>query len=469
MSSSPLPAARRRVAALAATALVAATLPLLLPSAASASPGAALAPRVVAAAETADPAVPGELAPIPSATPTIAGAATVGRTVTAEPGAWADGAAFAYQWLLDGEPLAQAASVALSASAAGRSLTVTVTGSLEGFAPVSVTSAPVVVAPAAQTGTARISGTVAVGQTVAAWTPSWTPGAALTYQWYANGTAIRNGGTGATYRIPAVLKGRTLTVAVTGRLAGHAPLTTTSAAAKVAAGTLSAGAVGISGTVKVGQKVTATRGSWTAGTAYSYQWYANGKAIRTGGRSSSYTIPAAVVGRTLTVKVTGRQTGYTTLTRASAGKKVAAATLRTGSVTISDTTPRTGQKLTVRRGTWTGGTSFRYQWYANGTAIRGATSTTYTVASSLKGKRLTVSVKGTKAGYATATKSSAATARVTAPAPRPVATPPRDLDCGDFPNWAAAQREYERTIRAGLGDYHRLDADHDGSACDSMR
>lgn len=41
-----------------------------------------------------------------------------------------------------------------------------------------------------------------------------------------------------------------------------------------------------------------------------------------------------------------------------------------------------------------------------------------------------------------------------------------DKDCNDFRSWAAAQRFYEQS---GPGDPHRLDADHDGIACESLR
>lgn len=41
----------------------------------------------------------------------------------------------------------------------------------------------------------------------------------------------------------------------------------------------------------------------------------------------------------------------------------------------------------------------------------------------------------------------------------------RDLDCGDFPNQAAAQAE----LRRNPSDPHRLDQDRDGVACESLR
>lgn len=40
-----------------------------------------------------------------------------------------------------------------------------------------------------------------------------------------------------------------------------------------------------------------------------------------------------------------------------------------------------------------------------------------------------------------------------------------DLDCSDFDSWEEAQRVLESTS----GDPHRLDADDDGIACESLR
>lgn len=41
-----------------------------------------------------------------------------------------------------------------------------------------------------------------------------------------------------------------------------------------------------------------------------------------------------------------------------------------------------------------------------------------------------------------------------------------DRDCSDFSSWREAQEFYERNR---VGDPHRLDADRDGIACESLR
>jgi hypothetical protein len=68
--------------------------------------------------------------------------------------------------------------------------------------------------------------------------------------------------------------------------------------------------------------------------------------------------------------------------------------------------------LATAVGTWTKKTKFRYAWYADGRAISKATKSVLMVSKSLRGKSITVAVTGKKSGYATVTKTSAATGKV---------------------------------------------------------
>ena len=53
-----------------------------------------------------------------------------------------------------------------------------------------------------------------------------------------------------------------------------------------------------------------------------------------------------------------------------------------------------------------------YQWLRDGAAIKGATSSTYTLVKADKGARLTVKVKGSKSGFTSVSKTSKETAKV---------------------------------------------------------
>ena len=71
------------------------------------------------------------------------------------------------------------------------------------------------------------------------------------------------------------------------------------------------------------RRLTAHPGTWTAGTTLSYQWYAAGKPIK-GATTSTFKLTSSQAGKAITVKVTGKKAGYTTVTKTSAAtKKVA--------------------------------------------------------------------------------------------------------------------------------------------------
>ncbi|MFI6639523.1 hypothetical protein [Streptomyces sp. NPDC050504] len=172
-------------------------------------------------------------------------------------------------------------------------------------------------APPTLTGTARVGAKVSVS--AGSW--SQVPDS-YAYQWRAGGVPVP-GATAATYTVPAALRGKALSVTVTARRAGLADGTATTAAATVAAGAApkAVKAPAISGTAKVGRTLSVVRGTWSpAPTAYTYQWYANGRAIA-GATGSTLALKAAQRGLKITVQVAAARTGHLTgkaLSRATA-------------------------------------------------------------------------------------------------------------------------------------------------------
>lgn len=76
-------------------------------------------------------------------------------------------------------------------------------------------------------------------------------------------------------------------------------------------------------------------------------------------------------------------------------------------------TAKVGRTLKVRVGSWAPRPTFRYQWFANGRKISSkGTKASFRLTSKQKGKRITVRVTGTKAGYATISKTSRKTKKV---------------------------------------------------------
>jgi len=250
---------------------------------------------------------------------TVTGTPKVGSTLTASSAAWSPSAVLSYQWFADGTKVAGAtkATLALPASLAGKRVTVVVTGTRTGYSTASVTSAAKLVAAGTLVASkVAVSGTAKVGQTLRASAGTWSPRATLSYQWLANGSRI-SGATAATLTLPAAVAGKRVTVVVTGKLAGYTTTSVTSAARTVAKGTIASGKVAVSGTAKVGRTLHAKAGTWSPRPTLSYQWYANGKKI-SGATKSTLKVSSSLVGKRLTVKVTGKKAGYTTVSRTSA-------------------------------------------------------------------------------------------------------------------------------------------------------
>ena len=259
-------------------------------------------------------------------------------------------------------------------------------------------------------GTPTVAGEPRVGARLTAVPGTWQSGVSFTYQWQVDGAAVA-GATAATFVPRAADRDKTVSVTVTGRAAGYVPRSVTSApTAPVGAGTLAAPAPTISGTAKVGVALTARPGTWTAGTALRYQWYVAGVAV-SGATKATFAPTAAHVGRAVTVRVTGSLAGYTTVTTGSAATKaVVKGTMSPAKPKISGT-KKVGKKLTAKPAAGAG-LSYKYQWYANGKAIKGKTGKTFTLRRSDRGKKITVKVTYMKPGYTSVAKKSAATARI---------------------------------------------------------
>jgi hypothetical protein len=258
-----------------------------------------------------------------TSTPTIVGTARVGTVLTAKRGSWTPStASFVFTWKTGATTLGTGSTYTPKPGDAGKTLTVTVTATMEGYTTTSRTSAATAaVAPGALTrGTPVISGTARVGSALTATIGTWKPApVTTTLQWMRDGTAIA-GATTATRTLTADDLGSKITVVVTGQKTGYTTTSASSAAtAAVTPGVLTAPQPSIVGTAKVGQKLTVSQnGTWSpAPVALSYRWLANGVAI-SGATKSAFYPTTAQKGATITVKVIGTKAGYTTLSRVSA-------------------------------------------------------------------------------------------------------------------------------------------------------
>ena len=156
----------------------------------------------------------------------------------------------------------------------------------------------------------------------------------------------------------------------------------------------------VSGTRKVGSRLTATAGTWSpADVALAYQWLRDGTAIG-GARSATYTAVPADLGKTLSVRVAATKSGHSALSKTVSAGKIAAGTQQvTGTAKVTGI-PKVGKTLVVKAGRATGA-KVSYQWLSNGKTIKGATRSSLKLPRTLAGKKVTVKVSYTRIGYRT--------------------------------------------------------------------
>ncbi|WP_235535870.1 hypothetical protein [Nocardioides sp. Root190] len=165
---------------------------------------------------------------------------------------------------------------------------------------------PVTLAPAVVTGTPKVSYVlVASGATP-------TPGNAVrTVKWLRDGVPI-TGATLATYRLTTADAGRRVRIEVRATLSGYAdsaPVLSNS----VAVAAHNSVRPTFSGTLRVGRKLTGTRGTWYAPNhTYTYRWLRDGKAI-SGATALTYVTKSTDRGKRISLRVTRQRAGFPTV------------------------------------------------------------------------------------------------------------------------------------------------------------
>jgi hypothetical protein len=329
-----------------------------------------------------------------------------------------------YQWMLGGAPIAGATGSTYKAVSAGE-LTVVVTATnhwgtarresqqtkIEATA-----SAPAVTAAAISPSSGAVGTTFTAGHTAAG-----NPVPAIGYQWRLNGTAIA-GATASTYQAAAA---GSLTVVVTatnsqGTASRESQAVTVSA--PLAAPT-NAALPTISGTAEVGQSLTAASdGTWTGNPAptLARNWQRNGVDIPAA-TASSYRLVDADNGASIRLRVTATNSQGSASAHSQA---VTVAAFVAPAVTAAAISPSSGGVGTTFTASHTAAgnpvPTIGYQWRLNGTAIAGATASTYQAAAA---GSLTVVVTATNSQGTASRESQAVTVSAPLAAPANAALP----------------------------------------------
>ena len=265
----------------------------------------------------------------------------------------------------------------------------------------------------------QISGRPAVGETLTATDGQWSEGGTFTYQWLAGGTNI-GGATTKSLVLTKAMLGQTITFKVTETSNNPDVEALSAPTAAVAKGVLVATAPPtISGDPFVGATLTANPGTWNdPAPTFTYQWLSNGQVIA-GATADKYVPTGADLGRVIQVRVTASQPdAYTNGSATSASTDPVAddpSKISNKTLPVVSGTPKVGETLSTTNGTWTNDpTSFAYQWLADGTAVAGATQSTFVPTAAQAGKKMTVRVTASKTGLTSGTATSEPTGTVTA-------------------------------------------------------
>ena len=339
-------------------------------------------------------------------TPKVSGRAAVGQQLKASAGKWGPGSVtLSYQWYRGETRIGSAtrSTYPVTVQDAGAALSVRVTGTKRLHTPTvreSAGTASVPLLRLSATPTPKLNGKATVGKTLTASAGTWSPApVTLAYQWY-RGTTRISGATRAAYTITDGEAGSALKVAVTATKTGYLPVTRTSVASATVPKLLTGVTPVISGTAKVGSTLTARPGTWTPGkVTLAYQWSRGTSPIK-GATKASYLLHSTEAGRTVTVTVTGRLSGYSSISRtAAATAPVANGTLTAKKPAITGTR-KAGHTLKVNGGNWgPGAVKLTYQWFRGDAKIAGATRSSFKLSAKEKGKTVSVAVQGSKAGY----------------------------------------------------------------------
>lgn len=356
--------------------------------------------------------------------PTISGDAKINGTLTAhidlDESLWhpqPEPEGFTYQWMTDQGDIegATGPTYEVRPEDRWRTISVRVSANRTYFYPYDLVSDPTPEVPSRENFLFRptpvIEGDAVFGNTLSVDPGQWRPEALrYAYAWYRDGVET---GTEATYKLVASDVGKQIKVRVTATGIGLLDATSPySEGVVVEPKTLVATPGTVHGTLKVGETLTLESGTWDPHDAtVARQWMRDfdGRVTEIqGATGTTYTTTGEDHGARIFVRETGSLPGYATQT---------VETAPTARIEIADFpgvppvsvsgSPYVGQELTATHADWPAPAQVAYQWYRDGSEIKGATEKTYTPTSADIGRGVKVIVTGSARGYVTATAEAA--------------------------------------------------------------
>jgi hypothetical protein len=326
----------------------------------------------------------------------VAGANTVGSTLTATVVNWDYTATLNYQWLRNSVaiPNATGTTYVTTSADAGALVSLKILATKPSKPSATISSVPILVtkpalAAASLTGEARVGVPLMGG-------PLAESSATVTYKWLADGKTIP-GAIGSTYTPTPIEYQKSITLQTTVTQEGFPVAVTTSAAKIVLGGVIDKPSITVTGIAKTGNRL-ASNTTVPVSTTATYQWLRNGKVI-TGATKSVYTLQSADYKTSVSAKVTLTRDGYITTSTTSSALKVGIGELtKTPDPKIAGIA-KVNNTLTAVVGTWDSGVVLTYQWIRDGAKISKATGKTYRLTSADRRAEIAIRIQAVKVGF----------------------------------------------------------------------
>jgi len=263
-------------------------------------------------------------------TPSIKGKAVVGNTLTASTKSWMDGVELAYQWYRNGEAVdgANGETYDLTPEDVDSTISIGITGTLEGFEPLEMVSKSVTVAPGVLKYSDRpsISGDFVTGGTVEVNPGTWLDGAEISLKWTRNGEEIMT--TSAednSYVLTQEDYGKRVGVTVMVSAMGYKDAIFNIKSRQIKVGTLTEVPTPvINGSPIVGETIDVDMGEYPDGATFTYVWKRDGRVIQSA-YDAAYTLTPRDANTSITVKIIAKIWGYKTVRVESDGVSVSPA------------------------------------------------------------------------------------------------------------------------------------------------